>query len=462
MLAIALAAALYVQAGDYARYYQQMALPLTEPTTPTIPSTTLTLTEFGGVGDGITDNTEAFKKAIGELSKRGGGHLTVPQGIYMTGMIVLKSNIDLHLERNAMILFSPDKQMFLKRDKTTGQPVGDKAQPCLTASKCKNVSITGEGIIDGNGEWWRAVKRGKVSDVEWKAYREKGGTLAENGTLWYPFDLKHYANIADDYKNQEKMRTHMIRLTDCENVLVKGVTLQNAPKFHLVPQYCKNVIIDGVNVRCPWNAQNGDGIDIMQCHDVLIVNNLVDVGDDGICLKGGVGDAGVKYGGCENLLIQDNTVFHAHGGFVIGSEFSGGMFNIIVRNNTFSGTDTGLRFKSGAGRGGKTGKIIISDIFMNDIKDQAITFETTYADNPVGTSGNKAAGVEYLPEFCDIDISKVVCNDCKTAVAAHGTLEMIHDIRLSDCTFFYTKKDFDIDSEQMFKMRNVKAVTYTK
>jgi len=460
LLALSLLTALHLQAGPYEQYYQQLPIQMSEPVLPTQPSNTVKLTDFGGVGDGLTDNTEAFRKAISTLQKQGGGRLIVPQGVYLTGMIVLKSNIDLHVERNAMIQFSPDKQLFLKRDKTTGQVTGEKAQPGINASKCQNISITGQGIIDGNGEWWRAVKRSKVSDVEWKSFREMGGTVTDDGSLWYPFNLKHFSNIADDYKRQESMRVHMIRLTDCENVLVKDVTLQNAPKFHLVPQRCKNVTIDGVNVRCPWNAQNGDGIDIMQCRDVLIVNSRVDVGDDGICLKGGVGADGVKHGGCENLLIQDNIVFHAHGGFVIGSEFSGGMHNIVVRGNTFSGTDTGLRFKSGAGRGGKTGRIFISDIFMNDIKDEAITFETTYADNPVGTSGRKATGEEFLPEFCDIDISRVVCRDCKTAVSAHGTIEMIHDIRLKDCTFFYTKKAYDIDAEAMFQTQNVKMATF--
>ena len=172
LLAMSLLTALNLQAGPYERYYQQLPVQLSEPVLPTQPSNTVKLTDFGGVGDGLTDNTEAFRKAISTLQKQGGGRLIVPQGVYLTGMIVLKSNIDLHVERNAMIQFSPDKQLFLKRDKTTGQVTGEKAQPGITASKCQNISITGQGIIDGNGEWWRAVKRSKVSDVEWKAFRE--------------------------------------------------------------------------------------------------------------------------------------------------------------------------------------------------------------------------------------------------------------------------------------------------
>ena len=266
----------HLWAGDYQSLYQNLPVALVEPTAPVIPDTRVSIIDFGGVGDGITNNTEAFKKAISALSKKGGGHLDVPAGIYVVGLISLKDNIDLHLERNAMIMASPEKKDFLPADKD-----GAKAVPCISASKRHNISITGEGTIDGNGEWWRAVKRGKVSDEEWKAFQEMGGTVTADGKLWYPFDLKHFGNVADSYESQETMRTHLIRFTDCENVLVKGVTIQNAPKFHLVPQRCKHVIIDDVTVRCPWNAQNGDGIDLMQCQEVLVTRCKVDVGDDG-------------------------------------------------------------------------------------------------------------------------------------------------------------------------------------
>lgn len=453
---------LWMMAGEYQKYYTQLPISLSEPVAPVIPDIKVSLTDFGGVGDGVQSNTEALAKAISALSKKGGGHLIVPPGIYLCGMISLKDNIDLHLERNAMLLFSPDKKDFLKTDPATGKIVNAKATPAITASKRRNISITGEGIIDGNGEWWRAVKRGKVSDVEWKMFNDMGGTVADNGSVWYPFHLKYFDNIADDEKKQEQMRTHLIRLTDCEHVLIQGVTVQNSPKFHIVPQRCKHVIIDGVTVRCPWNAQNGDGIDLMQCQEALVVNCMVDVGDDGICMKGGVGEEGLKYGPCQNILIQDNKVFHGHGGFVIGSEFSGGMYNIVVRKNTFSSTDNGVRFKSGAGRGGKTRNIFISDIYMSDIRDQAILFETSYVDRPVGSDGAKAQPQqeEFIPEFSDIHIQRVVCRDVRTAVAAHGTIGMIHDIFLDDCVFFYSKQDKSMDDPAMISFRNVSFHTY--
>ena len=439
-------------AGPYEKYYQNLPVPMNEPMLPTIPEYTVQLTDFGGVGDGVTDNTEAFTKAISALNKKGGGYLVVTAGIFVTGPIVLKDRIDLHLERNAMILLTPDREKHLKNG---------KAQPGISASKRSDISITGQGIIDGNGEWWRGVKRSKVSDTEWNAYKQMGGTITPKGDLWYPFDLKAFPNVAETYEAQEKIRTHLVRFTDCERVLLRGVTLQNSPKFHFVPQRCQDVVIDGLTVRCMWNAQNGDGIDPSQCRNVLIVNNTVDVGDDGICLKGGAGAAGAENGPCENILIQDNTVFHAHGGFVIGSEFSGGMVNIVVRNNTFSGTDTGLRFKSAPERGGKTQNIWISDIYMSDIQGEAVVFETSYADRPVGRDDATAAETEnFLPNFQDIHIQNVVCRDARVGIKASGTLQMIHDITLKDCLFFYTEKASLVDDPGMLKLENVRFETY--
>ena len=444
--------AITAAAQDYSTYYTNLPVELTAPQLPNIPDYTINLADFGAVGDGITDNTEAFGKAISALGKAGGGHLVVPAGIFLTGPISFKDRMDLHLERNAMILFNPDKKLHLKNGKVA---------PGISASKRKDISITGEGIIDGNGEWWRGVKRGKVSDTEWNAFRRMGGAVTPKGDLWYPFNLKDFDNIADTPEAQEKMRTHMIRFTDCERILVQGVTIQNSPKFHLVPQRCKDVTIDGVTVRCPWNAQNGDGIDLMNTSNVLIVNNTVDVGDDGICLKAGAGESGVKAGPCKNILIVNNIVFHAHGGFVIGSEFSGGIEDVVVRRNTFSGTDTGLRFKSAPERGGKTENLWISDIYMSDIQGEALVFETSYADRPVGRDDAVAAQTtSFVPDFCDIHISNVVCRDTRTAVKASGTIDMIHHIVLENCTFFYTETASRVDDPGMIILKNVKFESY--
>lgn len=448
------------KAEDYKKYYQDMPVELRQVTAVAIPENTVTLTDFGGVGDGVTLNTEAFRKAISALTRKGGGRLVVPQGVWLTGPIQLKDNIDLHITRNAIVLFSPDKSLFVDKD--------GKSSRCdagIKASKRKNIAITGEGIVDGNGAQWRPVKRGKVSDVEWKRFKEIGGVERGNGQLWYPWDVKAgYPNIAETPEQQEKMRQDLVRLTDCENVLIKGVTFQNSPRFHVHPCNSRNVIIDGVTVRCPWNAQNGDAIDISDCHQVLIVNSVVDAGDDGLCMKSGNMKPTALVNGCEDILIQDNTVFHAHGGFVIGSESITGMKRIVVRQCQFSGTDTGLRFKSGIGRGGKTEDIFISDIVMNDITDEAIVFQCDYVDRPAGhdeKKETKAVKLEKVPDFTDIDITRVVCRGTKTAIKAKGVegLDCIHDIKISNSTIVYSQKGLDIDENSArLALDNVQVV----
>ena len=413
-----------------------------------IPDNTVNIKDFGAVADGSALNTKAFEKAISALNKKGGGHLVVPEGLYLTGPISLKDCIDLHLERGAVVLFSPDKTLYL----TDGS-----VKPWISASKRHDVSISGEGIIDGNGSFWRPVKRSKVSDVEWKDYLAKGGEVSEDGSLWYAYNLVGQENIAADARSQERLRTHLVRFTDCRRVSVTGVTIQNSPKFHLVPSRCEDVVFEGVTVRCPWNAQNGDGIDIMQCRRVVVRHCTVDVGDDGICMKGGAGAKALKDGPCKDILIEYNTVFHAHGGFVIGSEFSGGMEDITVRHNTFSGTDTGLRFKSAPERGGHCRNIRIHDIVMNDIREEAIIFETSYADRPAGYEDNQAAQTRsFMPVFQDIVIERVSCWNAKTGIRASGTLEMIHDITVKDAFFYVWETDTKIDVPQMIALENVR------
>ena len=459
LTALTIVSILSAKAEDYSKHYQNLPVELKQVVSFDIPDNTVSIADFGGVGDGVALNTEAFRKAISTLTKKGGGRLVVPQGVWLTGPIVLKDNIDLHIERNAIVLFSPDKSLFVDAEGKSS-----RCDPGIKASKRKNIAITGEGIIDGNGAQWRPVKRSKVSDTEWKRFAAIGGVERQNGALWYPWDVKAgYKNIADTPENQEKSRQDLIRLTDCENILIEGVTVQNSPRFHVHPCNSKNIIIDGITVRCPWNAQNGDAIDLSDCHQALIVNSVVDAGDDGICMKSGKAKATALVNGCEDILIEDNTVFHAHGGFVIGSEDITGMKRIVVRRCRFSGTDTGLRFKSGIGRGGKTEDIHISDIVMNDITDEAIVFQCDYVDRPAGSEGKKAktSGSEFVPEFTDIHISNVVCRGAKTAIKAKGIegMNCIHDIEIANSTIVYTSKGADIDeATAKVKLSNVNIV----
>lgn len=437
--------ALCVCAGDFSKFYENLPCKVKAVEPFAIPDNEVSIAECGAVGDGVTLCTDAFTKAISKLTKLGGGRVIVPEGVWLTGPIMLKDNIELRLDKNAIITFSPDKRLYLDKNESAS-----RVYPCIRASKRKNIAITGSGIIDGGGQQWRPVKRSKMSDVEWKNYQEMGGQVTEKGDLWYPWQMKSgYPDIADTPQAQESMRNDLIRVTDCENVLVQGVTIQNSPRFHLHPCYCTNVIIDGVTVRSEWNVQNGDGIDLSDCHQAIIVNSTVSVGDDGICMKSGKPSNSHTISGCEDIVVENNTVFHAHGGFVFGSETASGMRRMVVRHNRFSGTDVGLRFKSSMDRGGRSEQIFISDIMMNDISGEAISFQCDYVNKHAGKAGETftEAQKKWAPQFQDIHISRVVCRGCKTGIKAAGVagLECVKNITVSDCSFVYNKTDKDID-----------------
>ena len=447
LLTMACLLAMTMQAGDYAKYYENLPTPVKQVVPVVIAKNDISLTDCGGVGDGMTLCTDAFKKGIAELTKRGGGRLTVPEGVWLTGPIELKSGIELHLDKNAVVCFAPDKRLYFEAGT---QP--KRVNPCISATKAQNIAITGSGIFDGGGQLWRPVKRSKMSDVEWKQYTEMGGQVTGKDDLWYPWKLKSgYPDIADTPQGQEGMRNDLLRFEQCENILLEGVTFQNSPRFHVHPCYSRNIIIDGITVRCPWNVQNGDGIDLSDCHQALIVNSTVDVGDDGLCMKSGSQKKGWDVWGCQDVLIQDNAVYHAHGGFVLGSETVGGIRDMVVRHNRFLGTDVGLRFKSGLRRGGKTERLYVSDIMMADISSEAIIFQCDYVNRHAGSNAKALTFTDeerrLAPEFQDIHISRVVCRGAKTAIKAAGIegLNCIHDIDIRDCAIIYNKVGKQID-----------------
>lgn len=436
---------LAARAAGYDGYYTGLPVEVAKVTPVTFPDNRADLTDFGAKGDAVTLNTRAFADGIAALSAKGGGILHIPAGVWLTGPIELKSNICLDLDANAIVKFSPDKSLY-----DDPNPKARRQLPCITAERCTNIGITGSGILDGSGAAWRPVKRGKVSDTEWKRFLATGGVERPEKGLWYPWESRYgYPDIAETPEKQEVRRNDLFRVYHCKNILLEGVTFQNAPKFHVHPFNSENVIIDGITVRAPWNAQNADAIDISDCHRVLIVNSTVDAGDDGFCLKSGEAKKGTDINGCQDILIRHCTALHGHGGFVIGSEDVCGMTRIVCTDCRMSGTDTGLRFKSAIGRGGKTKDVYISNIVMSDIVGEAVIFECTYADRPAGREGfTVPKEAVNIPEFADIHISNVVCRGCATGVEASGIsgLRCVYDINISNSTFVYTSKPTEIDA----------------
>lgn len=446
---VALMATFMLSAADYSAYYKNLPVDIVKPELPTTPGTVMNIAEYGAVGDGVTDCTRVLQNAIDQLSAKGGGQVYIPAGVWVISPIELKSGINLHLAKNALVIVTPDRTKHFK-------PGVRKAQPAISAKGCNNISITGKGIIDGNGEYWRAVKRSKHSDLEWASFKALGGITAMKGKeeIWYPYNLNSLPNFAESVSAQESLRTSLVCIKNCDKVLVSDITLINAPKFHLEIEDCVNVTIDGIDIRCPWNAQNGDGIDLKTSQYVLIANNTIDCGDDGIVLKAATGSKAFDHKSIQDVLITQNTVFHAHGGFVIGSEFSSGIHRVCVIDNTFDSTETGLRFKSFTGRGGKTSNIYIKGVMMTDIKEEAIIFETDYINEAIHKTEG-AVGTEWIPEFADIHISNVICNAAKTGIKANGAPGTVHDIDIQNSTLIYTDTNTDIDPDCGITLKNV-------
>lgn len=292
--------------NEYAHLYDNLPFEMPVIDRPAIPSRQVDLKEFGGVGDGITLNTKAFAEAIDKLSKQGGGTLNVPAGIWLTGPIVLKSNINLHLDAGAMIVFAADESLY---DTVYVVYEGFEAwrtQSPISGVNLENVSITGDGIIDGNGGMWRPVKKDKMNTAEWKNLIAKGGIV--NGNVWYPSqsyidgeelakgDRRALLGKEEAQSIKRYLRPVMVQLVGCKNVLLQGVTFQNSPAWNVHPLMCENLIVDGVFIKNPDYAQNGDGLDVESCTNVIIYRSTLDVGDDAICLKSGKDEAGRKRG----------------------------------------------------------------------------------------------------------------------------------------------------------------------
>lgn len=462
-------------------FAQKTAMPVI--TVPKFKKDTINIKKLGAVADGYVLNTKTINNAIVAMNKKGGGVVLVPSGLWLTGPIVLKSNINLHLAKGATLLFTSDKNEYpLIEANWEGLPQMRNQSP-ISATNETNIAITGLGIIDGNGDVWRAVKKDKLTESQWKNKIESGGVLSDDKKTWYPSaefmkGSKMPANpgMIDPDKDEafyksikDFLRPNLLLLTSCKNILLEGVTFQNSPAWCLHPLMCQNLTVRSVFVKNPWYAQNGDGIDVESCKNVLIENSVFDVGDDALCIKSGRDAEGRKRAmPTENVIIRGCTVYSSHGGFVIGSEMSGGARNIYVSNCTFIGADIGLRFKTTRGRGGVVENIFIKDIYMKDIPAEAILFDMYYmAKDPVALAGEKRElpKVEFktvdetTPVFKNFHISNVYCNGAEKGIFIRGLPEMhVTDIVLENMVL-QARKGIDIQEASGITFKNIKIIS---
>lgn len=477
---------LSINAQGYEYEYLYKDLPFSMPRVykPIFPKNEISILDYGGNPDGISLNTQAFARAMNALAEKGGGTLRVPSGVWYTGPIVFQSNINLHLDKGALILFSTDKSLYPLVNTVFEGLDTKRCQSPISGKNLENVAITGYGSINGQGEAWRPLKREKVTDSQWKAITSQGGVL-KNKNYWFPSvgamkgdsmsDMNvPTGNLTDDQWEEIRdfLRPVMISFIECKNVFLQGVLFENSPAWNIHPLMCENVILDNIFVRNPGYAQNGDGVDLESCVNSLIVNSTFDVGDDAICIKSGKDEDGRRRNRpCVNTIIDNCKVFQGHGGFVVGSEMSGGVKDIMVSHCEFLGTDVGLRFKSRRGRGGAVENIYIRDINMFNILTDSFLFDLYYGGKsasealedgdvtPVDNAIPKAD--ETTPAFRNIYVKNLISRNARRAMLFNGIPEMrISNINVENVTISSTY-GAEIAESNDIKFNNVKIIPKT-
>ncbi len=339
---------------------------------------------FSAKGDGISKDTAAIQAAIDSCERQGGGTVHLIAGTYLSAPIVLKSNITLQLDKGATLLGSADHADY---PPLTMFHLPD-LQPLVSATYASNVAITGEGVIDGNGEsWWREAR-----------------ALKDAGIL-----------------GTGHPRPKLIIFDHCKHVRVEGVTIQNSPMWQLVPYYSDDVIIRNIRVLAPPRSPNTDAIDPFSSSNVVIDHVFADVGDDNIAIKSGPINSPGPDDPSRNITITDCTFMHGHG-LSIGSEIAGGVQNIRAERIHFKGTDNGIRVKSNRDRGNDVSHLFFRDIEMKNVKNALIISE--YYPKVLPPDTETAQPVTRLtPHFYDIVLENVMATGSTMAGAIVGLPE---------------------------------------
>ena len=437
--------------------YNGLPFPMEKVVQPQFPDYKVCITDFGATPDGKTLNTQAINNAIATVSQKGGGTVVIPAGFWITGPIKLQSGVNLYTERNAFVLFTEDHSHYKKPN----APKHALSLSPIYADNARNIAITGHGVFDGNGNTWRMVKRSKLTAGQWKQRVASGGVVNEKEDVWYPSQAA----------KEGEGRPNMVRLYECKNVLLQGITFRNSPAWCIHPIHCEELTIHQVTVINPWYSQNGDALDVESCNRVVIYDCVFDAGDDAICIKSGKDKEGRMRGWpCQNVIARNNVVYHGHGGFVVGSEMSGGVKNVYVTDCTFLGTDVGLRFKSTRGRGGVVEGIYIHNINMIDIPHEALLFDLFYGGKGAGEEteddleGRMKSSVppvtEKTPAFRDIHITNVTCRSVGRAMFFNGLPEMpIRNVHVKDVVITDAKQGIVISQAENVSIENVKIDT---
>lgn len=314
----------------------------------------ISIADFGGVGDGVTLNTWPFRKAIyriEHLRRRGGTLLYIPAGVWLTGNFNLTSHMTLYLARGAVIKASQDTWNWPLVDPLPSygrgrELPGGRYASFIQGNGLRDVIITGErGIIDGQGEVW------------WNMWRQRSLRFT---------------------------RPNLLEFMHSREIHISNVVFKNSPFWNIHPVYCSNVVIRYVSIVAPYDSPNTDGVDPDSSSNVCIEDSFISTGDDMVAVKSGWDEYGIAYGRpSSGITIRRVTGSSPFAGIAIGSETSGGVENVVVENINLYNTGIGIHIKTNVGRGGYIRNVKISDVSMNKVR-KGIRIAGDVGDHPDG------------------------------------------------------------------------------
>ncbi|MFA6401808.1 MAG: glycoside hydrolase family 28 protein [Salinivirgaceae bacterium] len=409
---------------------------------PVFPENQVTVTDFGAIGDSITDCTLAIKNAIEKCASLGGGTVVVPKGVFLTGAIHFKSNINLHLEEGATLLFSKNYSHYLPVVKTRFE--GNDCMnysPFIYGYELENVAITGLGTLDGNADnetWW-----------PWKAQKDAGipNQIADRESLLKMSDA-HLPIEERVFGEGHYLRPNFIQFHTSKNILIEGITIVRSPMWEIHPILSENIIIRGVKIIS--HGPNNDGFDPESCKNILVEDCFFYTGDDCIAIKSGREEDGRRDSvPSENIIVRNCQMKDGHGGVVIGSEISGGCRNVFVENCKMDSPnlDRALRIKTNSLRGGVIENVYMRNCQIGEVKQSVLLVDFYYEQGDAGT---------HTPIVRNVYLDNITSMKSNYAVYLRGyERSPIKNIQISNSQFNGVKQEVLIENANNVMFNNV-------